>query len=500
MDAFLEGARLVFDPYVLMVMVAAASYGISIGAIPGLTATMAVALLIPITFFMDPIPALGAIITTSAMAIFAGDIPGALLRIPGTPASGAYTDDAYNMTRKGDAELALGVGVVMSAVGGLIGSVVLVIAAPALAEVALNFSTYEYFWLACMGLTCAAVMASDAPLKGAVSMVLGLAITTIGVDVLAGQPRFTFGVTAMLEGIGIIPALIGVFAVSEILRICSAQRSSPPPVQIRVGNIFKDIGKVFRQYWFQFMRGNAIGIGIGALPGAGSDIGAWIAYAVSKRFSKQPEKFGKGHIEGIVEATAANNAGLAAEWIPALVFGIPGSTITAMVIGVLIMKDMQPGPTVFLNHPELIYGTFITFFVANILMIFFGFLAIKSFKHILKIPTAVLMPTILMFCVIGSFAMNNSVFGIVVMLVLGLVSYVMEENGFPTAPLILAMVLGAILEQNFLTSMIKSGGNPIDFISRPIAGVLAVITITIWVLPAFAWLRRRRLRQAKAEA
>ena len=181
-------------------------------------------------------------------------------------------------------------------------------------------------------------------------------------------------------------------------------------------------------------------------------------------------------------------------------FGIPGSTITAMVIGVLIMKGMQPGPTVFLNHPELIYGTFITFFVANILMIFFGFLAIKSFKHILKIPTAVLMPTILMFCIIGSFAMNNSVFGIVVMLVLGLVSYVMEENGFPTAPLILAMVLGAILEQNFLTSMIKSGGNPIDFISRPIAGVLAVITITIWFLPAFAWLRRRRLRQAKAEA
>jgi TctA family transporter len=331
-------------------------------------------------------------------------------------------------------------------------------------------------------------------------MLLGLAITTIGVDVLAGQPRFTFGVTAMLEGIGIIPALIGVFAVSEILRICSAQRSSPPPVQMRVGNIFKDIGKVFRQYWFQFMRGNVIGIGIGALPGAGSDIGAWIAYAVSKRFSKQPEKFGKGHIEGIVEATAANNSGLAAEWIPALVFGIPGSTITAMVIGVLIMKGMQPGPTVFLNHPELIYGTFITFFVANILMFFFGFLAIKSFKHILKIPTEVLMPTILMFCIIGSFAMNNSVFGIVVMLVLGLISYVMEENGFPTAPLILAMVLGTILEQNFVTSMIKSGGNPIDFISRPIAGVLAVITITIWLLPVFAWLKRRRIRLAKVEA
>lgn len=491
MGAVAEAFGLVFDPYVLTVMLISAVYGISVGAIPGLTATMAVALLIPITFFMDPVPALGAIVTTSAMAIFAGDIPGALLRIPGTPASGAYTDDAYNMTRQGKAELALGVGLMMSAVGGLVGTVVLVAAAPVLAEVALNFSSYEYFWLACMGLTCAAVMATDAPLKGAVSMLLGLSITTIGFDILAGQARFTFGITEMLAGISIIPALIGVFAVSEILRIVSAQKSSPPPANMSIGNIFRGIGQVFRRYWLQFLRGNAIGIGVGALPGAGSDIGAWIAYVVSRRFSKEPEKFGTGHLEGIVEATAANNAGLAAEWIPALVFGIPGSTITAMVIGLLIMKDMQPGPTVFLYHPELIYAVFITFFVANIFMILFGFFAIKSFNQILRIPYNVLMPIILIFCIVGSFAMNNSIFGVVVMLVFGLVSYIMEENGFLTAPLILAMVLGTILEQNFMTSIIKSGGNLIEFFSRPTAGVLAVITIAIWLMPAVAWLRRR---------
>ena len=492
MDAFIEGLKLVFDPYVLMIMLISGAYGISIGAIPGLTATMAVALLIPITFSMDAIPAMGAIVTTSAMAIFAGDLPGALLRIPGTPASGAYTDDAYNLTRQGKAELALGVGVVMSAVGGIVGSIVLVLAAPALAEVALNFSTYEYFWLACLGLTCAAVMSNDAPLKGAISMILGLALTTIGVDVLTGQPRFTFGSTEMLSGIGIIPALIGIFAVTEILRICSAQRKSPPALQGTVGNIFKDVWGTFRKYWSQFLRGNFIGIGVGALPGAGSDIGAWITYAVCKKFSKTPEKFGKGHVEGIVEATAANNSGLAAEWIPAMVFGIPGSTITAMVIGVLIMKDMQPGPTVFIYSPELIYGTFITFFVANFLMIIFGYFAIKGFKHILKIPPEVLMPTILIFCIIGSFSMNNSVFGIVVMLILGLFCYILEENGFPTAPMVLAMVLGEILEQNFLTSMIKSNGNPIEFFSRPIAGTFGILTILIWLLPLIKWLKERR--------
>jgi len=323
-------------------------------------------------------------------------------------------------------------------------------------------------------------------------MILGLALTTIGVDVLTGQPRFTFGSTEMLSGIGIIPALIGIFAVAEILRICSAQRKSPPALQGTVGNIFKDVWGTFRKYWLQFLRGNFIGIGVGALPGAGSDIGAWITYAVCKKSSKTPEKFGKGHVEGIVEATAANNSGLAAEWIPAMVFGIPGSTITAMVIGVLIMKDMQPGPTVFIYSPELIYGTFITFFVANFLMIIFGFFAIKGFKHILKIPPEVLMPTILMFCIIGSFSMNNSGFGIVVMLILGLFSYILEENGFPTAPMVLAMVLGEILEQNFLTSMIKSHGNPVDFFSRPIAGTFGVLTILIWVLPLIRWLKERR--------
>jgi putative tricarboxylic transport membrane protein len=483
MDVIGQAFVLVFDPYVLGVMLAAGVFGITFGAIPGLTATMAVALLLPITFFMDPIPALGAIVTASAMAIFAGDIPGALLRIPGTPASAAYTDDAYNMTRQGKAEIALGVCVMMSAVGGLIGSVVLVVAAPALAAVALNFSTYEYFWLVCLGLTCAGAMTTDQPLKGAISLLIGLALTTIGLDIMAGQPRFTFGVTEMLAGIGIIPALIGVFAVSQILRDVSANRPMPPLSDAKLGNIFRGLGVVFRTYWLQFMRGNSVGIAIGALPGAGSDVGAWIAYAISKRFSREPHKFGKGHVEGIVESTAANNAGLAAEWIPALVFGVPGSTITALVIGMLIIKDMKPGPTLFLYHPELVYGLFLTFFVANIMMIGLGFVAIRYFRHILRIPHHTLMPIILLFCIVGSFAMNNSVFGVIVMLVLGIVAYVMEENEFPIAPLILAMVLGQLLEQNFLISMIKSDGNVMAFFRRPIAGALGVVTIAIWLVP-----------------
>jgi TctA family transporter len=237
---------------------------------------------------------------------------------------------------------------------------------------------------------------------------------------------------------------------------------------------------VFKTYWFNFIRGSAIGVLIGALPGAGADIAAWISYAVSKRFSKEPEKFGTGHIEGIVDATAANNSALGGAWIPALVFGIPGDSITAIVIGVLYMKGMNPGPTVFLQNPQFIYAVFVIFILANILMLPLGWAAIKSAKQILRVPRNVLLPIILMFCVVGSYAMTNSFFGIAIMLAMGLVGWLMEEHGFPIAPAILGLVLGEMLEQNFMTSMIKADGNFLVFFERPIAAGLGVVTVLVW--------------------
>jgi putative tricarboxylic transport membrane protein len=492
MDAVIQAFALIFDPYVLAVICASAIYGLFVGAIPGLTATMATALLVPLTFFMPAVPAVAAIVTASAMAIFAGDIPGALLRIPGTPASAAYCDEAYAMTRKGQAELVLGAGLVFSVLGGLFGTIVLVTAAPMLADVALNFSSFEYFWLVLLGLTCAIFIASKNVLKAFVSLLIGLLISTIGMENPAAFPRFTFDDVNLMSGITLIPMMVGLFAVSEVLRYVTSIERPLHLVQEKFRGIFKGQWNLVRQYPKQTLRGSVLGTLIGALPGAGADIAAWMSYAMSKKFSKQPEKFGTGHVEGVIESGAANNSALSGAWIPALVFGIPGDSITAIAIGVLYMKNMNPGPTIFINNPENIYAVFIVFFLANLLMLPLGVLAIKSYKQVLKVPRAVLMPVILLFCTVGAYAINNSAFDIGIMLAFGVLAFVMEENGFPVAPVILGAVLGRMLEENFVTSMIKADGQLLAFFERPIAGTLGVLTILVWFTPLI--LKRLKVR------
>ena len=487
---------MVFEPYTLLVMVLASFYGLFVGAVPGLTATMATALLVPVTFFMAPIPAIAAIVTATAMAIFSGDIPGCLLRIPGTPASAAYTDEAFAMTKKGQAEMALGAGLVFSAVGGLFGTAVLILAAPALAEFATRFSSFEYFWLVLLGLTCAVFITSDRPLKGLITLFLGLLVACVGLGNPAGFPRFTFGNTEMMGGIGMISMMIGMFAISEIIRY--VVDTSPPAELVveQVGNVLKGQWTLAKKYPVQILRGSVLGTAVGALPGAGADIAAWMSYAVSKKFSREPEKFGAGHVEGIVESGSANNSALAGAWIPALVFGIPGDSITAIVIGVLYMKNMNPGPSLFTTNPQNIYAVFLIFILANIIMIPLGILCIKAARRILKVPRNILMPVILVFCIVGTFAINNTLFDVGVMLVAGLVAYLLEENKFPIAPAILGVVLGGMLEENFITSMIKSDGNLLAFFSRPIAATLAVVTILVWITPPLlALLKKKRTAQ-----
>jgi putative tricarboxylic transport membrane protein len=486
-----QALALVFDPYVLWVIVASAAFGLFVGAIPGLTATMATALLVPVTFFMPPVPAIAAIVTATAMAIFAGDIPSCLLRMPGTPASAAYTDEAYAMTKKGQGEMALGAGLVFSVIGGLFGTAVLIAAAPALAEVALKFSSFEYFWLVILGLSSAVFLALGNPLKGVVSLLLGLLVASVGLDNPAAFPRFTFGNAELAGGLTLIPIMIGMFAVSEIIRNVASMDQPWEMAQAKIGNVFTGMWGLMKKYPLAVLRGSTLGTAIGALPGAGADIAAWMSYAVSKKFSKEPQKFGTGHVEGIVEAGASNNSALAGAWIPALVFGIPGDSITAIVIGVLYIKGLNPGPTIFMEKAPEMYAIFFIFILANLIMIPLGIAAIKGAKQLLRAPRELLMPVILLFCVVGSFAINNSLFGVVLMLVFGLVAYLMEENGFPVAPAILGMVLGAMLEEHFISSMIKSDGRLLAFFERPIAAGLGALTLAVLAWPlARAWLFR----------
>jgi putative tricarboxylic transport membrane protein len=482
---------LVFDPYVLWVIFASALFGLFVGAVPGLTATMATALLVPVTFFMPPVPAIASIVTATAMAIFAGDIPSCFLRMPGTPASAAYTDEAYAMTKKGQGETALGAGLVFSVIGGLFGTAVLAAAAPALAEIALRFSSFEYFWLVLMGLLCAVFIALSDPIKGMVSLLAGLLVASVGLDNPAAFPRFTFGNAELTGGLTLIPIMIGMFAVSEILRSASQIEAPWEMAKAEIGNVFTGMWRLVRKYPLAILRGSALGTAIGALPGAGADIAAWMSYAVSKKFSREPEKFGTGHVEGIVESGAANNSALAGAWVPALVFGIPGDSITAIVIGVLYIKGLNPGPTTFIENAPSIYAIFIVFVLANLLMLPLGVAAIKCAKQMLRVPRTVLMPIILLFCIVGSFAINNSLFGVLLMLVFGLIAWLMEENGFPVAPAILGLVLGAMLEEHFITSMIKADGKFAGFFERPIAAGLAVAVFAVFFWPLASWLWRR---------
>jgi TctA family transporter len=486
-----EAIRLLLDPLVIGVILASSLFGLFVGAIPGLSATMATALLVPVTFFLPPVPAVACMVTATAMAIFAGDVPGALLRIPGTPASAAYTDDAHALTRQGHAEMVLGAGLVSSALGGLFGTAALVTSAPLLANAALSFSSFEYFWLVLLGLTSAVFISPGSPVRGLASLLLGLLLACVGFENPAAFPRFTFGSTSLMSGFQLIPVMIGMFAVSEVVRYASAPDAPFERLTQHVGRVFSGQAELMRRHRWGLTRGSIVGTLIGALPGAGADIAAWISYAMAKRFSKTPEKFGTGHLEGIIESGASNNAALSGAWIPALVFGIPGDSITAIVIGVLYLKGLNPGPTIFLDNPPAIYAVLLTFFLANLLMLPFGWGLIKAYRNVLHVQRNILMPIILLFAVVGAFAINNSTFDVGVMLVFGLLAFAMEANRFPIAPAILGLVLGGMLEQHFVTSMIKADGNPLAFFERPVAGALGVATILVWLWPVVAAQRRR---------
>lgn len=498
LNTFMQAIGMVLQPDVLIAILLSSIYGLVVGSLPGLSATMATALLVPVTFYLSPIAAVATIISASAMAIFSGDIPSCLLRIPGTPASAAYTDEAYAMTRAGRPELALGICLWFSALGGIIGTLSLILMAPALAEIALSFSTYEYFWLAFLGLMCATIVARSSPVKAIAAMLLGLLVSCIGIENPGGIPRFTFGSTDLLGGIEMIPALVGAFAVAEVMRAMTVPEPPPLPFR-RFGSILKGQLELTRDYPRQQVRGNIVGIIIGVLPGAGADMAAWVSYAMSKKWSKTPEKFGTGHPEGLIEAGSSNNASLASGWVPSLLFGIPGDSITAIAIGVLYMKGLNPGPTLFTQRASSMYALYIIFILANIIMIPLGILMIRMATQILRAPRSAIMPVIVLLCAVGSFATGNNLFLVVTVAAFGVIGYFMERWGYPVAALVLGIVMGTMVEQNFVTSLIKSDGSIIPFVNRPVAAVLAVITMALLAWPFAVWAYdKMRARRAAA--
>ena len=496
-DAF---SQVFLDWRILATIVAAAFYGIFMGAVPGLTATMAVALLIPLTYTQPTLFAFAAVVTLVACAIFSGDIPTTLVRMPGTPSSAAYAEDAHALAMQGRARQTLGVALAFSVIGGIFGALVLMFLARPLARIAVGFTYYEYFWLYVLGLSCAAIVSRGSALKGALALGLGLGISTIGLGTVYSTARFAGDSAALKGGIEFIPAMVGLFGVSEILRGVLRSRSDldaatlPPSVkELSDHGTFAEVKqRLLRRPWHT-LRSTSIGSLIGMLPGAGADIAAWVSLAASRRFSKRRDSYGRGSLDGIADATAANNSAIAGAWIPALVFGIPGDSVTALVISVLYMKKIVPGPDIFENPEQrtLVYSIYLLFIAANLVLIPLGLLAIRAGTTLVRLPQRILLPCVLLFTIVGSFAFRATYFDVGVMLVMGLLGFVLDRHKVPLGPVVLGLVLGGPLEEKLIQGLIASNGSILAFFSRPVAGVLGVTTIALWLSPTIFRTRRR---------
>ncbi len=500
-DALLQAfQQVILSPEVLAIILASALYGVFMGSMPGLTATMSVALFIPLTYWLDPVPALAGIVTMVACAIFAGDLPTTLLRIPGTPASAAYVDDAYAFTRRGRSDYALGVALVSSVLGGLFGALVLMALGNQLARIATVFSVAEYFWLYVLGLSSAVVVSRGTLSKASLGMLIGLLLSTVGLSAVHTEARFTFGRPELFQGINFIPAMIGLFGLSEVLNnlisgSVDASHASSVPAKARglrrfliapFTDVVKPAVAVVRRRLRHSLRSGVIGSFVGMLPGAGADIASWVSLAASKRASKTPEEYGEGSIDGISDATAANSSALAGSWIPALVFGIPGDSITAIVIGVLLMKNLNPGPDIFVEQAGLVYSIYVIFIVANLVLLPVGLLAIKAGSRVVRVPQRILMPIILLLCIVGAYAINGSNFDVAVMLGMGLLGFALERYDVPLGPVVLGIILGGPLEERFIQILTAAGGDPLAFFARPVAAALGVLCIALWAWAVYS--------------
>ena len=464
----------------LLAVVLGCLYGSLFGAIPGLTATLAVALFIPIAFFLDPIIALPAIIAISSVAIYAGDVGSCIARIPGTPASAAYLEEMFSISRSKGPMYGLGLSGIGSAVGGIIGTGLLVFGATAIAALAKQFSSFEYFWVAVLGLTAGVFASSGSSLKALGSLLLGILLSTVGIDPTLGFPRFHFENPNLLGGLNYIVAMIGLFGFAEVLENMYATITKPKSVQKLSHGIYRQfflipLRLIIKEKWL-VVRSALLGVVVGLLPGAGADIGSWVATSIQKMRGRSTQKDFEDKV--VLSGTSSNNAAVASAWIPALSLGLPGDTITAIVLGVFLMKGITPGPMLFEQQPDLVWSLYLTFLVANVVFLpIFGFFTARIASYLIKIPFSILLTAISIICIVGAYAINNNVFDVWVMAGMGVLAFLLRRGGFPLSQVVLGMVLGPILEQNFMVSAIKSRWDVTSFFERPIALLLMGLTL-----------------------
>ena len=472
----------IFSVQGILALLIGGLYGSIFGAIPGLTATLAVALFIPIAFFLDPSIALPAIIAISSVAIYAGDVGSTVARIPGTPASAAYFNQLFSLSRKKGPLYALGISAMGSSMGGVIGVALLMLGATLVVNVARQFSSFEYFWIAVLGLVAGVFASGGSPVKSFISLLLGLFFSTVGVDPTLGFPRFNLGIPQLMGGLHYIVAMIGLFGFSEVLKYIFEAPPSEVTTEEKTSSarafFLAPLQLILHKKWL-VVRSSLVGVLVGFLPGAGADIGAWVSSSLEKIRQKRRGSANEAD-EIILAGTSSNNAAVASAWIPALSLGLPGDTITAIVLGIFMMKGISPGPLLFDQQPDLIMALYLTFVISNIFLLpFFGYLTALMAKYLVRTPMPLLLTVVTALCIVGSYAINNEMNDVWIMAGMGLLAFLLRRHGFPLAQVVLGMVLGPILEQNFMVSAIKSKWDLTSFFDRPVAIALMLATLFI---------------------
>ncbi|MCA3181570.1 MAG: tripartite tricarboxylate transporter permease [Burkholderiaceae bacterium] len=465
--------------------------GIVIGLLPGLSATLGIALFTTLTVKMQPSDAILILVCVYVGAIYGGSRTSILLNIPGTAANAAACLDGHVLARKGQAGRAMGIATAGSVAGSLFGVACLAAFTPMLAEVALKFGAFEFFWLGLLGVMLSGSLTGTDALKGWLMGLLGLFVATIGLDPVHAYERFTFGWNELSGGINLIPALVGAFGFAEILVVMSEPRARP--IVDAVDSVLPRIADVLR-YWRTVLRSGVIGVFVGILPGVGEDMAAWSSYAAAKRASKERDQFGKGSVEGLMAAETGDNASIPGAIIPALALGIPGSAPAAVLMAAMIIHGVQPGPMLMTAQPQFVYDVVAITLVATLAILLFGLVMVRPIVQILRVPREIVMPIVFVLCVLGAYSIGQRLFDVYVMLVVGVVCFLLRRRGFPVAPFVLGLVLGDIVDKSLRRGLVLSDGSLLPFFTRPISAVLAAVVLAMLLaqVPAVRRLFARR--------
>jgi len=486
------------NPQVLLMTLVGAAGGILIGAIPGMTATMGVALLIPFSFGMDLIPSIGLLLGIYCGAMYGGSISAILIHAPGTPSAAATLIDGYPMAQKGEAGKALSVALFSSFCGGVIGALIMTFCSPMVAKAAMKFTSAEMLMLALFGLSVIIAISGKSIAKGLISAFFGMLLCCVGVDPTYAKQRFTFGVTSLKGGLSFIPVLIGLFAVAEVIagveRIISGKESAQAKSTEKITKVLPD-GKTIRTITPNIISGGIIGTFIGAIPGAGGDIAVFVSYAFNKSFSKHPEKWGTGIPNGVASTESANNGCSGGAMIPLLSLGVPGDAVTAILLGAFIMKGIQPGPMMYISELPTVYKVFAALMLANLMMLLVGCLGVRLFAKIVSLEKRMLYPVILVISLLGAFSINKNVFDLGVCVAFGVIGWLMNKYEFPLSPILLALILGPMCEQNFVRFMDLNGGDFSAILHYPIAIGFFVVAVGVVI---FSLINQSRMNKREA--